>query len=183
MGKMSIEKGKRYERKIAKLLSEWSGIELVRTPDGAPEDLYADIWPKNVTEYFPLAVECKHVEGWSFDQIMQDVGGFYSWLRQAESQANNAIEELKRWHEPALVFTKNRFPDMLAIGKTCLDRFGYYEPMHPRIVIRVPAAPQLVLGMWIESNKHYVIVPLEEFLSAYTYDGLVRACQFYWCAD
>jgi Holliday junction resolvase len=180
---MSIEKGKRYERKIAKILSEWSGIELVRTPDGAPEDLYADIWPKHTTEHFPLAVECKHVEGWSFDQIIQDVGGFYSWLRQAESQATNAIENLKQWYEPMLVFTKNRFPDMVAIGKTCLDRFEYHEPMTPRTVIRVPAVPQLVLGTWIEANKYYVITPLEEFLNTHTYSGLVEACTFYWVTD
>jgi hypothetical protein len=172
MGKMSIDKGKRYERRIAKILSEWSGIELVRTPDGAPEDLYADIWPKHTNEWFPLAVECKHVEDWSFDQIIQGTGQFYDWLNQAYSQAHNARTQLRDWYEPVLVFTKNRFPDMLCIGDL---NSGWYTT-RPVVSIAVNRAT-LFDGMVPEG---YSILPLTDFLSSVSYDKMKQACTFYW---
>jgi len=114
-GKRSNNKGATYERRIARKFSDWSGIELVRTPSGAPEEIYADIWPRLTTKYFPIALECKCDESWNFDQIMSGVGPFWGWLGQAFAQAENATKELRRQYIPMLVFSKNRCPDYVAV--------------------------------------------------------------------
>lgn len=173
MGKFSVEKGKRYERKIASILSEWSGIELVRTPDGAPEDLYADIWPIHTAVHFPLAVECKHVEGWSFDQIMHGTGEFYVWLQQAVEQAVAACAMPgDRWYWPCLVFTRNRLPDYLCMNfqqlKDCTELHSLYAFNY--------------LTMITYNGDRFAIVGLEEFVEKIEYTKAVSALTtVYWC--
>lgn len=168
LGKKSIAKGKRYERHVAKRLSEWSGIELVRTPDGAPEDIYADVWPKDVTEYFPLAVECKCCEGWSLDQIMAGTGSLYDWLRQAQAQSENATNALRRIHIPMLVFSKNYTPDYVAVP-------FYLRP--DSVLLRPAIMHWLVVKSYVAEDEFgaYFIAQLESYLELKPYTE-VRDC-------
>lgn len=189
MSKFSVDKGKRYERKIAGILSEWSGIELVRTPDGAPEDLYADIWPKHTTVHFPLAVECKHVEGWSFDQIIQGTGAFYTWLEQAEVQAHNAKSELLNWYSPFLVFTKNRYPNMVCIDDFLIGRLAAQQHDlrcalgKPLLHIQTMQTRLYPIMGGVQEPSEYVVLTLDNFRFAVSYEMLQKASTFYWCAD
>lgn len=118
MGRNSLDKAKRHELEIAKILSKWVGIELVRTPmSGAWEGCEADIWPKDPKQYFPLVVECKHQESWSIDQIMKGTGLIFDWLSQAEEQCKLvANRDLEHVYYPVLIFKKNYFPNLIAIS-------------------------------------------------------------------
>lgn len=168
MGKASVDKGKRYERKVADILSRWSGIELVRTPDGTPEDLYADIWPKCMTDNFPLSVECKHVEGWSFDQIMQGAGIWYDWIHQALNQAKQARLSLGAWYEPVLVFTRNRMPDYVALS---WDKFaaGLENACGVSMLVEVDHGPDVGI-------IRYVICELACLLGCMSYHKVCEIC-------
>ena len=74
----------------------------MRTPmSGAWQGCDADLWPKDPTQPFPLAVECKKTQGWDFNQIMQGKGVFYDWLQQTIDQS------ISPSRIPVLVFSAN----------------------------------------------------------------------------
>lgn len=121
MGKMSLNKGQNFERQVAKIFSDWSGVKLVRTPlSGAWEGCEVDIWPENPEVYWPLAIECKKAESWNMDQVMEGVGPVYDWLKQAEQQAKEWGDRTGKTRIPVLVFSRNRRPTYVAIPTWCM---------------------------------------------------------------
>ena len=162
-GKRSNNKGATYERRIAGKFSDWSGIELVRTPSGAPEEIYADIWPRLTTEYFPIALECKCDESWNFDQIMCGTGPFMEWLEQACRQAENATKELRRQYIPMLVFSKNRCPDYVAVS-------ALYSPLTIQMDVRHLSL--LAHDYWFE------VYELQAYLDARSYASIFSSLGF-----
>lgn len=173
-GSRSNNKGKRYERDIAKTLSSWSGVELVRTPLGAPEEIYADVWPVLVTDHFPLAVECKCDEDWSFDQIMKGTGQWFSWLEQAYRQATTAERELGRLHVPMLVFSKNRCPNWVAVPTPYGLRNDPIQGLSPFRYMAVTTVPD---------GTRWVVHQLERYLGLVPYERFVRDAQMYYSED
>jgi hypothetical protein len=169
-GKKSNDKGKRYERYMATTLSIWSGVDLVRTPLGAPEEIYADIWPVNVTDHFPLAVECKCDESWNFDQIMRGTGSWFGWLEQAYRQAMTAERELSRLHVPMLVFSKNRSPDWVAVPVQYGLRDSALMNSFPLRYMSITSAT---------GSMQYVVHELERYLGLVSYERFVRDAQLY----
>lgn len=85
----SKNKGNAYERKIAKLLSEWWRDEFYRTPGSgswntthkASESQAGDIVvpPDSL---FPFVVEAKNREGWTFENYLLNNGQPKSWWDQ-----------------------------------------------------------------------------------------------------
>lgn len=186
---MSINKGKEYEREIAKTLSAWAGIELVRTPDGAPEAIYGDIWPKNTSEQFALSVECKRGEDWTFDQIMAGCGLFYSWAEQAYQQAYTASRSLHRPFMPALIFRRSWQPSMIALGylqdncatsdmllRACAQDHVPTALVH--VPLQVPEKSPSV-GFEYDGPVHsmYAVMLLSQFLESYSYPKLLEHIQ------
>lgn len=105
----SKAKGSTFERKLAKMLSDWSGMEFHRTPmSGAlhwsnDKRVVSDIVPPQELTTWPLSIECKKVEyDWDFSTIMSGTSTFWKHWQQAEIDAER--EGLR----PLLVFSKNR---------------------------------------------------------------------------
>ena len=102
-------KGNAFERKIAKMFSEWSGVKFIRTPmSGAIHNfkdkrVVSDIVPPLVLGNFPFSIECKNVVcSWEFSSMLegtsQTLGAHWD---QCCKDANQ--EGLLPW----LIFTKN----------------------------------------------------------------------------
>lgn len=158
MGKLSIRKGSNFERQIAKIFSDWSGVKLVRTPmSGAWDGCEVDIWPENPEVYWPLAIECKKSEAWNMDQIMEGVGPFYDWLEQAEQQAEQWSERTGKSRDPILVFSRNRHPIYAAIP-------GRLWGLGDNLVSRLP---RIITVM--TSNRRYHMVEVSYALDILKY--------------
>jgi len=113
----SRAKGARSERVLVKLFTEWWGADFGRTPlsGGAftskkmRDDLNASGDLVCSDPLFPYTVECKHVEGFEFSQLLTAPRcDFYSWWDQT-------IGETSQGKIPLLVFTKNRSPWFFAM--------------------------------------------------------------------
>lgn len=104
MGAKSRNKGNAFERKVAKILSDWSGLELRRTPlsGGWSSDsrVSGDLVAIDHPEFY-MHVECKKQEAFSWEATLQGHGIFYDWWEQAA----NACPETKF---PVVIFQKNR---------------------------------------------------------------------------
>lgn len=102
----SRNKGYSYERKIAKVFTKWTGFECKRTPASGGWAKTGDITPKNPEDMinFPLCVELKKRERWSFADLIKGSKlktGILSWWEQCitDAQTSNKI--------PLLVFSRN----------------------------------------------------------------------------
>lgn len=124
----SKQKGSEFERKVAKMLTEWSGQEFRRTPmSGAlhwenDERVVSDIVPP-LNLGFPFSIECKKQEvPFDFDFIMKGTSSIWEFWKQCVRDAQSADLE------PLLVFNKNRreayammrtdIADKLLVGKS-----------------------------------------------------------------
>lgn len=158
----SGDKGKRFELKCAKLLSEWSGLELMRTPmSGGWAGEAADIVPK-FGAHFPFVVECKHEEGWEFDHLFNNSGPFPRWIAQAVEQAEYKSRETGNVYFPMLMFTRNRrytylmIPERLFLIKDSLQQI-------PTRIIYTNALGIFVVGEAVETlgNLSYDLINRE----------------------
>lgn len=102
-------KGNNFERTVAKLFSDWSGVKFMRTPmSGAIHNfkdrrVVSDIVPPLTLGNFPFSIECKKVTcSWEFSVMLEKksmtLGSHWDQCRfDAEREAL----------VPFLVFTKN----------------------------------------------------------------------------
>lgn len=162
MGKMSITKGSDYERGIAKLLSAWAGLKLIRTPmSGAWSGTSGDIIPENSAAHFPFLVECKKVEGWCFEAILAGNGCFYDWLVQIDGEVSvdKAMTGLVKI--PLLIFSRNHKPNYIA----------YYKANMPH------RAPYGINSIQLSSPVSIVILQLKDFLRTYNYQVMAQTIE------
>jgi hypothetical protein len=159
----SGNKGKEYERLIAKKLSKWAGFELIRTPmSGAWQGTAGDIKPKHDTVDFPFTIECKKDENWRFEQIMVGNGPFYKWLEQAEREAVEDSQMTGQSKIPVVIFSRNYVDDFIA--------FPYYNY-------------RLKPPMTIVNNGHffYAVMTLDNFFIQFSYHNFHRLLSdVYW---
>lgn len=112
IGRRSKNKGKDYERYLAHTLNEWAGLEnekdgsfkrrwsgRAETPQGG--DLINPSW-------FPIIVEARKRESWSFDEIMRN--GMNSIIAKWWEE----MVTKNKTHWVMLAFSKNRQPDYIA---------------------------------------------------------------------
>lgn len=140
----SNTKGKAFERKVAALLTDWSGLKFGRTPmSGAFASEPGDIICLEADIRFQFCVECKNQEGWAIDNLLQNNGVFPGWMAQMLSQAENKTQSTNRLYWPMLIFTRNRRPIYIMIPRLVALAGGYLTQTH--IVLKSPMG-QYVVG-------------------------------------
>lgn len=123
------KKGSNFERKVARLLTQWCGVEFHRTPGsgslhwGKDTRVRGDIVPP-IDFYFPFSVEVKKHEGWSIEQILNYKGEFFSWWGQC---VHDALETNKT---PLLVFSKNRSPIYFATYSSIVEGVSFLSYLY-----------------------------------------------------
>jgi len=122
--KNSRKKGATFERDVAKLFSDWTGMKFRRTPMSGGWAKTGDITPVNPKEMddFRFNVECKNQQIWSFADLIKDIhsgSGIESWWIQA---ANDAEKSKK---VPLLVFTRNRDVNYIMLTENLYKRLAF----------------------------------------------------------
>jgi len=96
-------KGSNYERRICRLLSEWWGEPIYRTPSSGGSHWKGD--GVAMDPGFPFHIECKNRQSWQFEDLFKVKGELLKYWEQCEK---DALESSKI---PLLIFTKNYRPD------------------------------------------------------------------------
>lgn len=123
-GKGAKNKGSSYERKIAKLLSNWfygDDDSLVRAPRSGGGSWKGDIVknPEKENILFNFCIECKNEEGWKLEQLFnQDCEK--SMIMKFWYQTIKQCPEDKI---PLLIFTRNFQPNFLM----CNTKYGLHH--------------------------------------------------------
>lgn len=117
------QKGAKFERDIAKLLSEWWGEDFNRVPMSGGLDwqkdnrVTGDIVPPPDSD-FPYTVECKKREGWDFEQVIKGTGEVADWWKQCTNDAKK-VDKI-----PLLIFSKNRSPIYFMVHVDDFNKYG-----------------------------------------------------------
>lgn len=152
----SKNKGSEFERKVAKLLTEWAGSEFHRTPmSGAlhwsnDKRVVSDIVPPQelVDKGWPFSIECKKVEDaqWEFSNFIE---GNSMTLKDHWKQC---CDDAKREDMiPMMIFSKNRRDTFVMITKETL----YQLEIEPECYINV-----------VYKEHDLVILKFSDFLSS-----------------
>jgi hypothetical protein len=100
-------KGMGFERTISKIMSTYTGLELRRTPlsggwAGSDRSGFkGDIQDITGSGDFCFSIECKKVEGWTFNDLFNEKNIIMKWWDQCSKQC-------PKGKIPLLVFSKNR---------------------------------------------------------------------------
>ena len=161
----SKEKGKKHEREVAKLLSEWSGHKFMRTPmSGAIHNfkdkrVVSDIVAPLSIGAFPFSIECKCVQyPWEFNTILEGTSTFWKHWEQCYMDAER--EDLF----PMLVFTKNYRETFVAIRQTEFDAL-LKDTEKAHLIIQPPAG---------KSFGRIVVMNFKEFLEEVTLEDVTK---------
>lgn len=107
----SKAKGDTYERRIAKKLTEWTGLKFERVPASGGlhwrEDnrVYGDIVTNDPD--FPFVIECKCREEWNMDSLINGSKKVEKWWQQVTADAEATGKQ------PMVIFSRNRQPDYI----------------------------------------------------------------------
>jgi len=147
-------KGSDFERKIAKKLSDWSGMELRRTPlsggfSQTGSSYTGDINAINREDNFGFHIECKKQEGWTLEQLFSPKCKIWKWWEQCLTGYKTTYKI------PLLIFSKNRANTFLLtrshmLPHTFLDMSSYME-MRTKV-------------------ESVIICPLNQFLEKVAYE-------------
>lgn len=148
----SGNKGKRFERKIAVMLSDWTGLPMGRTPmSGAWTKEPGDIVCLQTGEGFPFSVECKHWENWNLDNVFHFTGHFPAWVAQMAEEAEAKSRKENSLYWPMLIFTRNRRPIYIMLPEEVVNAGGHLTVSH--IVLKSESWGQFVVGEAINMLK------------------------------
>lgn len=131
IGKSNVLKGKNHERRVASLLTEWSGIEFRRRRvEGRDEstmmiDSSADVIPVNAECLF--SIEAKSGSGFSMDAMMIDPvrSLFGQWWFQACYDAKLLSQVKDGMFLPLLFFKPHPNHDWIAFSIDALSHLKY----------------------------------------------------------
>lgn len=153
MPKKNKNKGRNFERHIAKLLSDWSGVQLRRTPLSGGWSNHPDVSGDIVCEAsdanFPIHIECKNNESWSWKQVLKGTGPVFSqWWVQTLSDCID-------YKYPLLIFSR-AYQDiwLLSDGRFLSQQIG--KPMN-----------------YVKLDK-LVIMGLDDFMVTYPYVSFIH---------
>ena len=102
-------KGNEFERKVAKMLSEWAGVKFMRTPSSGAihnfndKRVVSDIVPPLSVGEFPFSIECKNVEcSWEWNTLIDGTSQTINkhWDQCKDDAAREGLV-------PLLIVTKN----------------------------------------------------------------------------
>ena len=127
IGKSNVRRSKSHERRIAHLLTDWTGAEFRRRRvEGrdlsvVERESTADVIP--VKESIIFSIEAKCGECTSLDGLLKDPRNnkFTKWWHQATYDANILTDALKRKIYPLLFFKPAPAFDWVAIDKRVVD--------------------------------------------------------------
>lgn len=157
----SGEKGKRFEREIAKTFSEWCGFTLIRTPmSGAWSGSNGDIVPESRTNSFPICVECKHHKDFDFSLLLRSKGIIISWINQAVSQSLQDSQKNNQITYPLIIFKKDRQKPFVIFPYRILEE-------------SVLELLDVFILMDYKSND-FIVTPLELFLKYVPYQLFLK---------
>ena len=128
VGKSNVRTGKAYERRVAHLLTDWSGVPFRRRRVEGREsavrvmELVADVIP--CVGDFHFAVECKKGKDFSLDNLMSNPAGslFTTWWHQACYDAQLISKDMDRAIYPMLFFKPHPNWDWIAISALVLSK-------------------------------------------------------------
>lgn len=138
-------KGNGFERRVAKILSDWAGVQFMRTPaSGAIHNfkdkrVVSDIVPPLSVGNFPFSIECKKVEcSWELSSIIEGTSQTLKdhWKQCSEDAAREGLI-------PMLVFSKN-FRGVYAILRR-VDFLSTKVDIYPRLEVHLGDAFPLVI--------------------------------------
>ncbi len=168
ISKKSKAKGSNYELKISKILSEWTGEDVHRTPQsgaggytwGADSRMNGDIvFPVDSNNSF--VYELKKREGWDFKHLLLNTGQIKEWWKQVVTDARRMKEH---GMSPCLIFSKNRDKDYVII------------PYVENIFKQLQAANHPVANQYIsfedengKTNRFDVILTTLDALTSFVY--------------
>jgi hypothetical protein len=124
-------KGHGFERRLANVLTKWSGYAWKRVPlSGGWNKIVVSGDIFCVAEYgrnsgqerivVPFSLECKCSESWDFVHFFKDSekSPLYQWWQQASSDAKQAGKL------PAMIFTKNFLPVFIMLHVRTLNKLA-----------------------------------------------------------
>jgi hypothetical protein len=112
VGKSNVATSKNHERRVAKLLSEWSGRDFRRRrvegreSDTVLRDLTGDVVPADTNNRCRFNIEAKKGKGFSFNSILSGFTTckFSEWYHQSSFDAALASRALKLEIHPMVFF-------------------------------------------------------------------------------
>lgn len=119
----SKAKGSEYERKIARLLSEYWGEEFHRTPMSGglhwkDDNRVAGDIVTPPTSIYPWTTECKKRQEWGFEQVLKGTGEVESWWKQSERDGERV------GLRPLVIFAKNFSPNYMMFAYEDAKKFA-----------------------------------------------------------
>jgi hypothetical protein len=170
MGKMSLIKGKNFEREVAKFFSKFwdsstDSVRRVPLSGGFPhKGSWGDLRCVN-SQYFPFFISLKKVEGWRLEQVfnLDDCIIFY-WYSECKSMFYSFIEKEAKEFQiyplvPILVFARNRVVPLVMTGLNDLQVLYELCPL--------VSLSRLVEFRQVMIIRQHIIVPLKDFCSIF----------------
>lgn len=160
----SKNKGSTFERKVAKILTSWSGMEFHRTPGSGSLHWKVDnnvsgdiVAPFEIN--FPISIECKkHEIDWEVDKLL--VGTSTLWKFWNQSCEDSLRHKAK---EPWVIFTKNNRKIYIIMN------YSYYMQLASK-KIKLKKNPYINI---VVEDKNIIITDLELFLSIVSIQDLL----------
>lgn len=160
----SKNKGSSFERKIAALLTAWSGMEFHRTPGSGSlhwkddNNVTGDIVaPFNIN--FPISIECKkHEVDWEIDKLLIGTSSIWKFWRQACE--DSLRHEAK---EPFLIFSKNRREIYLMMHYSFFKELCSKQP-------KLKENPYIIIST---ENKSTVVTNFKLFLDVVSLNDII----------
>lgn len=139
MVKNSKNKGNNYERKLAKVFTEYWGTDFYRVPaSGALHSWSADMnvggdVTTSPSAGFPFVIEAKNrnTGDWTLESVLLNVNDVHNWLKQVIADSRR-VERV-----PMLVFTRNRAKDFVMLP--------YYENIYESLVSKKHVAARTAM--------------------------------------
>lgn len=178
--------GKNFEKKISKIIGEWwcgqkssffcsigSGSRSTTLPG---QGLYAgDVVPVKDIGVWPLCIEVKHTQSWSFQGFLQGNQGeqLYQYMGQCLQQALGAINPL-----PVLICASNNHKPIVFVQTYLFARyvpeFVRLLPLWMRLRVRPQAMPESVTERFPGALEFdFVAMELGIFLEQFTREHFI----------
>lgn len=151
------EKGNVFERKIAKIMTEWTGIKFERVP--ASGGLH---WKKDNRVYgdivcndpeFPLVIECKNRQAWSMDALITGSAEVKKWWQQVKGDAEATGKK------PVVIFTRNQRPVYVMV----------YQRQFDNLFMRDGIGDHFKMNAFVDGDKVTVVL-LDDLVNLYRVD-------------
>lgn len=145
VGKSNVQTSKVHERRVAHLLTDWTGIEFRRRrvegrmADTIARDLTGDVIPVDRLCHFNI--ECKKGQSFSLDAMLASIETcqFTKWYHQSSYDAKLCSEQHKKIFHPMLFFKPVPNWDWVAIPTAALE---FLRPLDGHSLIQAMACSQ-----------------------------------------